>query len=193
MRRLARLRLLPAAGLGLAGRAMPGSYTPRSSHLMLAGAVAVLATYLLSPFLALWTINGAVRTHDAHLLSTHIDWSALNTNLKQQTIDAILGPPPEADDLPDFGSAFATTAISHAIDTRLTPSALLGMATQLMPKDGEPIGWATLFTRFSARFEGVTRFKAEVDAPDGRTQAIVHLKFEHWHWQVTRVDLPGVA
>jgi len=194
MKRLGRLTLRPVTGLYLTGRALPliGPWigASRRRTLCTAGISVMLAVYALSPLMALWSINQALRSNDPALLASHIDWSALSANLKEQTIARLMGPPPEEDDLPDFGSSFATTAVSHAIDTRLTPTALIGMASRLMPQDGGTISWRSALHRASVWFEGPNRFRARIYSPEGATQAVVHLQFEHWRWQITRVDIP---
>ncbi|AQS87823.1 hypothetical protein NCH01_08700 [Neoasaia chiangmaiensis] len=193
MRRLARLQLLPAHGIAFASRAMPQTIAARPHHWFGAFFLAVICAYALSPFMALWSIDGALKSHDANTLATHIDWSALTDSLKQQTISAINGPAAAADDLPDFGSSFATSAVSHAIDTRLTTDSLLTMATQMMPAGQQPASWRDLWSKFSARFVGLTGFEARLASRPGQAPTTVHMKFEHWHWKVTRLELPAGA
>lgn len=193
MKRLAHLRLLPVTGLVYAGRAVSWRNASKRRSALTAMICAMVGLYAASPFIALWSISDALRAHDEAALSTHIDWSSLSASLKQQTIDRLMGPPPADDDLPDFGTAFAASAVSHAIDTRLTPNALINMAARLMPQDGQPLSWTATIHRASVWFEAPNRFRAQIYSPQGDTEAIVHLRFEHWRWQITQVDIPHNA
>ncbi|GEL65104.1 DUF2939 domain-containing protein [Kozakia baliensis] len=154
----------------------------------------IICIYALSPYIALWSINNALRSHDAQTLSSHIDWSALTHSLKEESVAAILGPPPAADDLPDFGSSFATNAVSHAIDTRLTPDTLLSLAGQLIPSNKGSTGSPSdILSHLSAHFVALTRFEARVTTTPGQAPTVVHMKFEHWRWQITRLEMPQAA
>lgn len=167
----------------------------RAPHALGAFTVALVCIYALSPYLALWSLSAALRTHDTDTLAQHVDWSALTSSLKAEAVDAIVGPPPAADDLPDFGSSFATGAVSHAIDTRLTPELLMGFAGQLI--DGQktsPVpSVSELYNRLSAHFVAPAEFEAGLVMAPGQKPTMVHMKFEQWHWKITRLDLPKAA
>lgn len=164
----------------------------RMPHVLGAVFVALACIYALSPYLALWSLSSALRSHDAITLSQHIDWSALSTNLKAEAIDALIGPPPAADDLPDFGSSFASNAVSHAIDTRLTPELLMTVASQMVnaPRATPSFSIRQLYDRISAHFVSPLRFEARLVTMPGQKPTIVHMKFEQWRWKITGFDLP---
>lgn len=164
----------------------------RMPHIMGALFVALACIYALSPYLALWSLSSALRSHDTITLSQHIDWSALSTNLKAEAIDALIGPPPAADDLPDFGSSFASNAVSHAIDTRLTPELLMTMASQMVdtPRTAPVSSLRQLYARLSAHFVSPLRFEAGLVTAPGQRPTIVHMKFEQWRWKITGFDIP---
>lgn len=168
----------------------------RLPHIAGAATVALACIYALSPYLALWSLSTALRTHDAQALARHIDWSALSSSLKAETIDALVGPPPAEDDLPDFGTSFASNAVSHAIDTRLTPELLMTMTSQIMkasPGNASLLQTShlkELYTRLSAHFISPTRFEAGLATRPGQRPTIVHMKFEHWHWKIIQFELP---
>ncbi|WP_162922354.1 MULTISPECIES: DUF2939 domain-containing protein [Asaia] len=164
-------------------------------HIAGALMVALVCIYALSPYLALWSLSSALRTHDTTTLAQHIDWSALTTSLKTEAIDALIGPPPAADDLPDFGSSFATSAVSHAIDTRLTPELLMTFASQMVTghQPAASLSMSQLYSRLSAHFVSPLRFEAGLVTTPGQKPAIVHMKFEQWHWKITQLDLPKAA
>ncbi|CAI9122054.1 DUF2939 domain-containing protein [Brytella acorum] len=194
MRRIARLPQMSAAGIAVMARALPRALpVPRRHHMAVAAFLVVVVTYALSPFMALWSVNDALLAHNAGALSSHIDWSALNANLKKDTITEILGPPPTNDDLPDFGSAFAADAVSHAIDTRLTPNMILDLAARMMPPSSRSVSWTSLLSSISAHFTGPDRFEARLYSASGKPEGILRMKFEHWRWQITSVTMPKAA
>ncbi|WP_084294719.1 DUF2939 domain-containing protein [Asaia prunellae] len=164
----------------------------RVPHIFGALFVATACIYALSPYLALWSLSSALRNHDTVTLSQHIDWSALTSNLKTEAVDELIGPPPAADDLPDFGSSFATSAVSHAIDTRLTPETLMTMASQMISTTATPptFGLRELYNRLSAHFVSPQCFDASLATTPGHKPTIVHMKFEQWRWKITGFDLP---
>ncbi|WP_459774253.1 DUF2939 domain-containing protein [Asaia astilbis] len=164
----------------------------RTPHLAGVFFVAMACIYAVSPYLALWSLSSAFRSHDTATLSEHIDWSALSTSLKADAIDALIGPPPAADDLPDFGTSFASDAVSHAIDTRLTPELLMTMASQMMPAPKAALSFSLrqLYDRLSAHFVSPLCFEAGVITTPGRRPTIVHMKFEQWRWKITGLDIP---
>ncbi|WP_231875976.1 hypothetical protein [Gluconobacter japonicus] len=43
-----------------------------------------------------------------------------------------------------------------------------------------------------AHFVSLNKFEAQVDQP-GQTPFVLHMKFEHWGWKITRFDLPQSA
>ncbi|RUT24647.1 hypothetical protein C0V97_15250 [Asaia sp. W19] len=184
------------AGLPFEFAAFSGRMTwpsaKRTPHVLGALLVALTCIYALSPYLALWSISSALRSHDTMSLAQHIDWSALSTNLKAEAIDALIGPPPAADDLPDFGSSFATGAVSHAIDTHLTPELMMTMASQMVGTAAPTRSYSikSLYERLSAHFTSPTRFDAGMVMTPGQKPTIVHMKFEQWRWKITSLDLP---
>ncbi|GBQ13335.1 hypothetical protein AA21291_1473 [Swaminathania salitolerans LMG 21291] len=167
----------------------------RTPHIAGALFVALACIYALSPYLALWSLSSALRSHDTDTLAQHIDWSALSASLKSDTLETLLGPPPAEDDLPDFGTSFASGAVSHAIDTHLTPETLMTMASQMIhaPASAPAPGLMALYARISAHFVSPLRFEAGLITGPGGKPTIVHLKFEQWRWKITRFDIPKAA
>ncbi|MBS1067367.1 DUF2939 domain-containing protein [Gluconobacter cerinus] len=153
---------------------------------------AVLAAYAVSPFLALWDIDRAMKGNNPARLIPHVDWSSLAHSLKEQFRPPV---PASDDDLPDFGSSFAGNAISNAIDTELSPATLMSTAHQLMPAGSSSYssggGWPVL-GGLHAHFVSLNKFEAQVDQP-GQTPFVLHMKFEHWGWKITRFELPQSA
>lgn len=182
---------LPAELLSVPARLTWPSFR-RAPHALGALTVAMVCIYALSPYLALWSLSSALRAHDTNSMAQHIDWDALTSSLKAEAVDAIVGPPPAADDLPDFGSSFATGAVSHAIDAHLTPELVMGFAAQMI--DGQKAtslpSVTELYNRLSAHFIAPAEFEAGLVMVPGQQPTMVHMKFEHWQWKVTRLDIP---
>ncbi|AFW02303.1 hypothetical protein BAR24_12345 [Gluconobacter oxydans] len=155
------------------------------------GLGATLAAYAISPYLALWDIDRAMKGNNPARLVPHVDWTSLTHSLKEQ----FKPPAPASDDeLPDFGSSFADNAISNAIDTELSPGTLMTTAHQLMPAGGAVSsggGWP-VWGGLHAHFVSLSKFEAQVDQP-GQTPFVLHMKFEHWGWKITRFELPQSA
>lgn len=53
--------------------------------------------------------------------------------LKNQVVDSLIGPPHADDELPEFGSSFASSAVSNAIDEEVRPDKLGTLVDHLMP------------------------------------------------------------
>ncbi|EHH68274.1 hypothetical protein GMO_10440 [Gluconobacter morbifer G707] len=99
------------------------------------------------------------------------------------------------DELPDFGSSFAGQVVSNAIDTHLTPATLMTTAHQIMPRNiGEQTASGLLgaLQGIHAHFVSPTRFEARVDQT-GQTPFVLHMKFEHWGWKITRFEMPAAV
>ncbi|MBS1065873.1 DUF2939 domain-containing protein [Gluconobacter kondonii] len=149
---------------------------------------AVLAAYAVSPYLALWDIDRALHGNNASRLAPHVDWSSLSHCLKEQFTPAA----PADDDLPGFGSSFAGQVVSNAIDTHLTPATLMTTAHQIMPHDVSTSGWLGVWHGVHAHFVSAGKFEAILDQP-GQTPFVLHMKFEHWGWKITRFEMPAPA
>ncbi|GBD55886.1 DUF2939 domain-containing protein [Gluconobacter wancherniae] len=148
---------------------------------------AAIAAYAVSPYLALWDIDRALNGNNPGMLAPHVDWSSLTHSLKEE----ILPPAPVADDdLPGFGSSFAGAAVSHAIDVQLSPATLLSTARQMIPQGGATGAVLPDLGSIHAHFVSLGKFEAQVDQP-GRTPFVLHMKFEHWSWKITRFEMPG--
>lgn len=95
-----------------------------------------------------------------------------------------------ADDLPEFGDSFATTAVSQSVDQDCTPEKLAGMLgakpdhSSTLAEARRAITWAF--------FTGPRRFEALVNPGAGASHPVrVQMAFSRRHgWKVTRVWLP---
>ncbi|GBR52633.1 hypothetical protein AA106555_0982 [Neokomagataea thailandica NBRC 106555] len=140
--------------------------------------------------MALWTLDGAIEKHDVEILKRHVDWSALSYSLQRKLTDTFSAP--VEDDLPDFGSSFASEAATHVIERSLTPETLFALTDHMLLGHAAPDGLlqkAVLVVALKAHFTGLRHFVVEFH-PDQQTTYRVYMTFEHWGWRVTQVDLP---
>ncbi|NHO32954.1 DUF2939 domain-containing protein [Acetobacter fallax] len=156
------------------------------------------ALYAASPFVTLWTIASSVSTHDMTSLGQTINWSSLDASLKEQVLGGLhLGPATEAaDELPEFGSSFATNAVSNAVDLTVNQQNLGNVVDQAMaasPRAGSAV--VSALTHAVVRFTSANSFEAQVALPghEKETPLRVQLRIEGWRWKLTRVDLPAPA
>jgi hypothetical protein len=156
-----------------------------------------LALYALSPFMTLWTIAGAVSNHDMVTLGHTINWSSLDASIKEQVLNGLnIGPATEvSDELPEFGTSFATNIVSNAVDTRVTQANLGNVIDQAMASNPAPINTGTVLAAVShalVRFTSANSFEAQVVLPghENETPLRVQLRIERWQWKLTRVDFP---
>ncbi|GBR71764.1 DUF2939 domain-containing protein [Gluconobacter kanchanaburiensis] len=161
---------------------------PRAWQGLGVSAGAVLAAYVVSPYVALWDIDRAMNGNNPSRLAPHVDWASLSHCLKEQ-----FSPPvPSEDELPGFGSSFAGQAISNAIDTHLTPATLMTTAHQIMPRAASAPGGLGAWNSLHAHFVSLGKFEASMDQP-GQTPFVLHMKFENWSWKITRFEMPAPA
>ncbi|WP_291366374.1 DUF2939 domain-containing protein [Acetobacter sp. UBA5411] len=169
----------------------------RARVICLASLAMSLALYTLSPFMTLWTIAGAVSNHDMVALGHTINWSSLDASIKEQVLNGLnIGQVNEvSDELPEFGSSFATNIVSNAVDTRVTQDNLGKVVDQAMASSPAPINSGTVFSAVShalVRFTAANSFEAQVVLPghENETPLRVQLRIERWQWKLTRVDFP---
>ena len=94
-----------------------------------------MVAYAASPYVALWRMSVALRSHDVASLRSEIDWSRVRDGLKQELTGALPDadqPTIEAvkpasvttasdDELPEFGESFAKTAVGNVVDEDCDP------------------------------------------------------------------------
>ncbi|GBQ71332.1 hypothetical protein AA103196_2744 [Ameyamaea chiangmaiensis NBRC 103196] len=155
--------------------------------------------FVASPFATLWSVCHAMQTRDSATLSHEINWRALNGSIKQQALGSILRP--ARDELPDFGSSFARTAVSNAVDVAVTPVNLPAIVDQTMPDIGPDTtddGAVASADRFAllrhahAHFLSPSTFEADIRLPGHlhETPLRITMKIQSWHWKVTDVAFP---
>ena len=164
-----------------------------------------LATYAASPLVTLWSTASALQRNDVRTLRTALDWRGVRDGLKA---DLGAGTPADGasvslasvrqasatteDDLPAFGSTFATTIVSHVVDDVMTPEHLVAMLSHGTADHGDQTGRSMLgrVQRIGfvspTEFEAAIRLSPDADAPP----VVVTMRVEKWQWKVTRIHVP---
>lgn len=156
---------------------------------------AAFGLYLASPFVTLWSIGSALQAHDLKTLGQAINWSELDASIKHQTLSG-LHLTQVSDDLPDFGSSFATTAVSNAVDFTVTQANLGTLIDQAVPAAlpaSQPMpSFATLAQKASVRFTRLDQFEVTVPLPnhEHETPLKIEMRIQNWRWKVTKVEFP---
>lgn len=156
---------------------------------------AALGLYLASPFVTLWSIGSAIQTHDMTALGQVINWSELDASIKHQTLSG-LHLEQVSNDLPDFGSSFATTAVSNAVDFTVTQANLGTLVDQAVPAAipaNQPApSFASLVEKASVRFTRIDQFEVDVPLPghEHDTPLKIEMRIQNWRWKVTKVEFP---
>ncbi len=159
-----------------------------------------LLIYTASPLVTLWCAASALHRDDVRALRTALDWREVRAGLKSDLgpgVSVSLASMHQAtgagqDDLPEFGSSFATTIVSHVIDDVMTPEHLAAMLSRSASDHGDRPG-PSLLDRVQhvgfvspTEFEAAIRLSPDVEAPP----VLVTLRVEKWQWKVTRIHVP---
>ena len=172
-------------------------FRPRRRDLVLFVPLALTLGYLASPYVALVRLACAIRSNDVAVLASAIAWNDMRADLASQLGGAVVQNasatvPAAGDDLPDFGSSFASSATSNAISTSLTPESLHALLGGGHAQTGNLMSEARALLAGGA-FHGPAGFDLTI-APDPATTATpvcIHLAFTWRHgWRVERVHLP---
>ncbi len=174
--------------------------------------VAVAASYLASPYVALYRLSAALQARDCNTLRVAIDWNRVRASLQEELTGDSPAPAPSAesgiatvrqasattasDDLPDFGESFASTATTNALASDITPESIAAMmrdhpvtmvntGASLLAEARQAIDWAF--------FSGPRSFEVWVRPTQDPHEAPVrvHMAFTRQHgWRVIGVWLP---
>ncbi|MBB2174663.1 DUF2939 domain-containing protein [Gluconacetobacter johannae] len=155
-----------------------------------------LSLFVASPFVTLWSVSSALQANDMRSLGSFLNWRAVRTSLKTQLVDSVVGTQPVADDeLPEFGSSFATAAVSNAVDLNVNPDNLGSLVGQVMPAaPAIPVeARVAILHHVHVRFVRPDMFEASIAVPGHEHESPLHLqmRIQGWRWKITRVDLPS--
>ncbi|MFT9441598.1 MAG: DUF2939 domain-containing protein [Acetobacter papayae] len=163
-------------------------------------ALLALGLYVSSPFITLFCVGMDLHTHDMAALGRVINWGSLDSSIKQQALAGLhLDAQPPADELPEFGSSFASNAVSNAVDNTVTSANLGTLVDQAMPAippEAAPTlslrGITALLRQTSVRFARLDCFVAEMPVPGhaDETPLRVEMRIQGWRWKITNVTFP---
>lgn len=163
-------------------------------------ALLALGLYVASPFITLFCVAEDLQTHDMTALGRIINWGSLDTSIRQQALAGLhLDTQPPADELPEFGNSFASTAVSNAVDQSVNSAnlgTLVDQALPAIPPEASPTlslhGLTTLLHQTSLRFARLDCFVAELPIPGhaDETPLRVELRIQSWRWKITNVTFP---
>lgn len=139
--------------------------------------------YLASPFMTLWSLAAAVRSHDQTALQSGLDWKLVRRGLKQSLGVASLQKAGMTDELPGFGDSFAAGVASGMIDEDISPARLGAIldsaALHRSSASGLPHGTFTAPDRFLATI------------PTGSSEPLtLVLVVKQWRWKIVQVVVP---
>lgn len=145
------------------------------------------AVYAVSPFVALYRLQSAVRGGDAPALASLIDWSSVREGIKEDICDLVLDEPGDVaqkGQLPAFGASFVRGVTSNSVDRELTPEALAGMArpSSDQPADDASISWAF--------FSSPAHFTIDVSLAGHLEPIQAVLALKGLQWRVVRIRIP---
>ncbi|QEO16677.1 DUF2939 domain-containing protein [Acetobacter vaccinii] len=157
-----------------------------------------LGLYLASPFVTLAFMAVDLRDHDMAALGQLINWRALDNSIKRQALTGLhLAAAPPADELPEFGSSFASTAVSNAVDTAVTNANLGTLVDMALPEQHERAhqpapSLAALVGNAAVHFARLDHFTLEVPLPghERETPLRIDMHIQGWRWKITNVELP---
>lgn len=163
---------------------------------------ALMALYLVYPYATLWSISQAIQDRDVKQLKSNINWRAVKNSLKNQVISSFQATEhvPLENELPDFGSSFATTAISNSIDKNVNAENLNEVVQFLAPEFSKSatFNFQTALKAFFAAhtyFSSPLTFHADIVMPGNENKTPLHLtlQLQRWHWKITEIILPESA
>lgn len=185
---------LTTPGRSARSASLPSRQTARK--VCVGASAAAFGLYLASPFVTLWTVGTSLQTHDMASLGHVINWGSLDASIKHQALSGLNLLQPASDDLPEFGSSFASTAVSNAVDINVTQANLGTLVDEAMPaalpaKQPAP-SLGALISKTSFRFARLDQFEASVPLPghERETPLKIEMRIQGWHWKITKVDFP---
>jgi hypothetical protein len=163
-------------------------------RLVFSALVGLLTVYAAYPYFTLYRLANAVSNGDPAALSSLISWDLVREGIKEDICDAVTEAPAsettKAGTLPPFGYSFVRGVAANAVDTSITPEALVTATRSPRTVTGNT-GAMTLNWAF---FDSPGQFTVAVGMPgqdgaDGELRLL--MEFRHGSWMVTRAWLPA--
>ena len=116
----------------------------RFGRLMLASVLVLGLIYLAWPYATLYRISTAIQDADCAALDVLVDWHAVREGIKEDICDLVQDDPApqNAAVLPGFGAGFMRGVAASVIDRKVTPQALLALASASSVAAGAPMSTA---------------------------------------------------
>jgi hypothetical protein len=160
-------------------------------RLVLSAALSLAMVYIAYPYFTLYRLANAVSDGDSKALSRMISWDQVRDGVKEDICDAVTEVPAaevaREGTLPPFGYSFVRGVAANAVDTNISPEALVSAAhsPQAAVNDGMSLNWAF--------FDSPRRFSVAIGTgpahPDGELR--LQMDFRYGKWVVTRAWLPA--
>ncbi len=155
--------------------------------------------YIAYPYLTLWSISKAIQSHNTQYLAQSLNWHSIQNNLKKYLTQDFYKPADyNQDELPDFGTSFATEAVNNAIDHHFNHNSLQILLNFISPPslpNASPLKnnenalqiYMTSHIYFSSPF----KMHAIITIPGDKTRPLhITLKLQKWRWKITDISLP---
>ena len=149
----------------------------------------IFAVYAVYPYATLYRLHQAIRSGNAPLLTTLVDWPSVREGIKEDICDSVADNPEKvtaSGSLPDFGASFIRGIAANAVDQQVTPEGLVAAVSRKPePQHGGEmqVEWAF--------FDSPTTFTVSLHAAGQRDAIRLQMELKDAQWQVTRVWLPS--
>lgn len=154
---------------------------------ILAAVVCAGMGYASYPYVTLYRLDQAINTGNAAELRTLVDWPAVREGIKEDLCDAAADDPAQSGQLPAFGASFVRGIATNAVDQRVTPEGVVGMARRDHHGAGSHAAQPAVDWAF---FSDPTNFEVSLSVP-GESEAVrMRMTLKDTGWQVTRIWLP---
>ena len=163
-------------------------------RLIISALAGLLTAYIAYPYFTLYRLALAVSNGDPATLSSLVSWDLVREGIKEDICDNVTETPAaettKAGSLPPFGYSFVRGLAANAVDTSITPEALV-TATRSPRTATTNLGGMTLNWAF---FDSPSEFSVAVGMPgqDGADSELrLQMEFRNGSWMVTRAWLPA--
>lgn len=160
--------------------------------------LAIVGTYLGSPYLAVRSFAGAARSADVDKLDAAVDFPAVRESLKSHMSAALMremNNDPELKNNPfaGLGALMMPAIVDKMVDTFVTPDGIAAMTKGSRPVAGgaEP-GSTNPNVEYEYHYIGLDRFRMKVHSPQSKDEgpSLVFERRGFISWKLIRIELP---
>ena len=152
--------------------------------------------YVAYPYVTLYRLGTALQRGDVQYVMSSLDWNSVRAGIAEDVASTMTGVPivpagnaAPQDDLPAFGSSFASNVATNAVDQYLTPDAFAASLSPAPAAGDTKGGDAEAAHLHWAFFSAPTSFVADLTAQDGATIKL-RMDLIGTSWVLTRAWLP---